>query len=82
MNVMQVNPEGTAEEVALRGIEAMETFFREIGMPTSIHELGIEPGEEDLKLMAHKCSIASKGSKGSAKVLHEKDMYKIYKAAL
>lgn len=82
MNVMQVNPEGTAEEVALRGIEAMETFFREIGMPTSIHELGIEPGEENLKLMAHKCSIASKGSKGSAKVLHEEDMYKIYKAAL
>ena len=82
MNVMQVDPEGTADDVALRGIEAMEDFYREIKMPTSIHELGIDPGDEELKLMAHKCSIGCKGSKGSAKVLHEEDMYKIYKTAL
>ena len=30
MNVMQVDPEGTANDVALRGIEAMEDFYREI----------------------------------------------------
>lgn len=82
MNVMQVDTEGTADDVAVRGIEAMEEFYREIGMPTSIHELGIKPTEEDLKTMAHKCSVACKGSKGSAKVLHEEDMYQIYKAAL
>ena len=82
MNVMQVDPEGTADDVALRGIEAMEDFYREIKMPTSIHELGIDPGDDELKLMAHKCSIGCKGSKGSAKVLHEEDMYEIYKAAL
>ena len=76
MNVMQVDPEGTADDVALRGIEAMEDFYREIKMPTSIHELGIDPGDDELKLMAHKCSIGCKGSKGSAKVLHEEDMYK------
>ena len=82
MNVMRVDPEGTADDVALRGIEAIEDFFRELKMPTSIHELGIDPTDEELKLMAHKCSIGCKGSKGSAKVLHEEDMYKIYKAAL
>ena len=82
MNVMQVDPEGTADDVALRGIEAMEDFYREIKMPTSIHELGIDPGDDELKLMAHKCSIGCKRSKGSAKVLHEEDMYEIYKAAL
>ena len=82
MNVMRVDPEGTADDVALRGIEAIEDFFRELKMPTSIHELGIDPGDDELKLMAHKCSIGCKGSKGSAKVLHEEDMYKIYKAAL
>ena len=82
MNVMQVDPEGTADDVALRGIEAMEDFYREIKMPTSIHELCIDPGDDELKLMAHKCSIGCKGSKGSAKVLHEEDMYEIYKAAL
>lgn len=82
MNVMQVDTEGTADDVALRGIETMENFFREIKMPTSIHELGIVPTDEELKLMAHKCSIGCKGSKGSAKVLHEEDMYQIYKMAL
>ena len=82
MNVMQVDPEGTADYVALRGIDALEDFLREIKMPTSIHELGIDPGDDELKLMAHKCSIGCKGSKGSAKVLHEEDMYEIYKAAL
>ena len=82
MNVMRVDPEGTADDVALRGIEAIEDFFRELKMPTSIHELGIDPTDEELKLMAHKCSIGCKGSKGSAKVLHEEDMYEIYKAAL
>ena len=29
----------SAEETALAGIEALERFFRAIGMPTSIHEL-------------------------------------------
>ncbi|MFQ9345300.1 MAG: iron-containing alcohol dehydrogenase [Coprococcus sp.] len=63
MNVMQVDPEGTADDVALRGIEAMEDFYREIKMPTSIHELGIDPGDDELKLMAHKCSIGCKGKR-------------------
>lgn len=82
MNVMQVDPEGTADDVAIKGIEAMEAFYREIKMPTSIHELGINPTDEQLREMAHKCSIGCKGSKGSAKVLHEEDMYQIYKAAI
>ena len=49
MNVMRVDPEGTAD-VALRGIEAIEDFFKtELKMPTSIHELGIDPTDEELK---------------------------------
>lgn len=44
--------------------------------------LGLILQMKNWKLMAHKCSIGCKGSKGSAKVLHEEDMYKIYKAAL
>ena len=67
--------------MALKGIEAVEDFFRKINMPTSMTELGIKPTEEELKLMAHKCSVASGGKKGSAKVLVEEDMLAIYKMA-
>ena len=81
IEVMGVKEEGSKEEVALKGIEAVEDFFRKINMPTSMTELGIKPTEEELKLMAHKCSVASGGKKGSAKVLVEEDMLAIYKMA-
>lgn len=81
IEVMDVADEGSKEEVALKGIEAVEDFFREIHMPTSLTELGIQPTEEELELMAHKCSVASGGKKGSAKVLVEEDMLAIFKMA-
>lgn len=82
IEVMDIKEEGSKEEVALKGIEAVEEFFREIHMPISMTELGIHPTKEELELMAHKCSIASGGKKGSAKVLVEEDMLEIYKMAL
>lgn len=81
-NVMGVAKEGTDEEIALKGIEAMEEFYRTIDMPTSIKGLGISPTQEELELMARKCSIATGGKKGSAKVLNEQDMLAIYKMAM
>lgn len=81
VNVMGVLAEGSDEEIALKGIEAMEDFYRSIDMPTSFGELGITPTEEELKELAHKCSIACGGSQGSAKVLYEEDMLAIYKMA-
>ena len=82
VNVMDVAEEGTDEQIALKGIEKMEEYFRAIHMPTSMKELGIEPTEEQLRTMANMCSVACGGSNGSAKVLYEEDMYRIYKAAL
>lgn len=81
IEVMDVKEKGSKEEVALKGIEAVEDFFRKIHMPTSMTELGIEPTEEELELLAHKCSIASGGKKGAAKVLVEGDMLAIYRMA-
>lgn len=81
IEVMGVKAEKTQEETALKGIEAVEAFFRKIHMPTSMTELGIEPTGEELEIMAHKCSIASGGKKGSAKVLMQKDMLAIYHMA-
>ena len=59
----------------------MEDFYRAIHMPTSFSELNLNPTEEEMKTMAHKCSLAVGGSKGSAKVLDESDMLKIYEMA-
>ena len=67
--------------VALDGIEALERFFKKIGMPTSLRELGIEPTDEEIKLLAHKAAIACGGTKGSAKVLGEEDFAKILEMA-
>ena len=80
--VMKVSEEGTDEEIALRGIEAMEDFYREIKMPVNLKELGIAPSEEELKEMAHKCALGVGGASGSARVLREGDMYEVLKAAL
>ena len=79
LQVMQVEAGTNAEETALKGIEALEAFFRRIDMPTTMKELGVEPTEEQLLELAEKCSIASGGKKGSAKVLEEKDMLEIYR---
>ena len=79
--VMGTENEGTDEEIALNGIEAMEQFYRSIDMPISMHELGISPTEEQMKEMARRCAAAAGGHKGSAKVLYEKDMLEIYRMA-
>lgn len=74
--------EGPDDRVALAGIEQMESFYHSIGMPISIHELGITPTDDQLKQMARLCARGCGGHQESAKVLDEEDMYRIYKAAL
>ena len=81
-NVMGVAQQGSEEETALKGIEAMEDFYRSIDMPTNMRELGIAPTEEQMKTMAHMCSLAAGGCKGSARKLYEEDMLEIYRMAL
>ena len=81
VQAMGVRPSGTREELALKGIEAAEEWFASLGLPTSIKQLGVNPSDGDLKEMAKACAAHSGGSKGTCKVLHEEDMYNIYKAA-
>ena len=82
VNVMDVEERGGDEEIALCGIEAMEEFYRSIHMPTNLRELGVNPTEEELALMAKKCAIGVGGAMGSAKVLNEQDMLNIYRASM
>lgn len=81
LKVHQITPGATDEETALHGIKAQEAFYRSIGMPTSLKELGVSPTDEQMREMAQRCLIASGGPSGSAMVLHEEDMYQIYKMA-
>ncbi|MDY6335052.1 MAG: iron-containing alcohol dehydrogenase, partial [Lachnospiraceae bacterium] len=72
----------TADEtLALRGIEDMEEFFREIKMPTNLRELGVDATDEQLAEMARKCAEGVGGCVGSAKKLREEDMLAIYRAS-
>ena len=80
-NVMGVAESGSDEQIALKGIEAIEAFFRSINMPTSLRELGVDATPEELKKMAAMCAVAAGGQQGSAKVLREKDMLTIYQMA-
>lgn len=81
VNVMGVENTGAPEDVALKGIQAMEDFYRSIQMPTCFSELGIAPTQEQLSTMAHMFHIACGGKKGAAKVLQEADFLKIYEMA-
>lgn len=81
LNVMGVENKGSDEQIALAGIEAMESFYHSIGMPVNMKELGLDPTEEQILEMARRCALATGGQKGSAKVLKEADMAQIYRMA-
>ena len=69
------------EQIALLGIDALEDFFRQIGMPVTLHELGVDPTDEQILEMASACARSHGGSKGSARRLYEEDFAEIYRRA-
>lgn len=82
VNVMGVNPSEDSRATALAGIEAMEAFYRDIDMPVSIKELlGREVSDDEISLMADKCSRDGSLIIGSFKKLDRQDMVNIYLAA-
>lgn len=71
-----------AEATAEAGIQAMEAFYRSIGMPSSIKELiGRDITDAEIEEMADKCSTYGTQTVGSLKVLKREDMIAIYKMA-
>lgn len=82
VNIMGVpNNFRDAEATALEGIAAMESFFRHIGMPTSISGLGVQLTDEKIKELAYKCSFSNTRTIGQFKVLNTTDMENIYRLA-
>ena len=82
-NVMGVDTTGMSDlEAAEAGIQAMEAFFRSIGMPTNIHDLiGKEISDAEIADMADKCSTGDSHTVGGLKTLRMADMVEIYKMA-
>ena len=80
-HVMGVEPQETEQKTAEAGIAAMEDFYREIKMPTSLAELGIAPTDEQIRELAEKCNAAVRGNLGKVKHLNVEDMIAIYTAA-
>lgn len=66
------------EELGRAGIERTREWFREIGAPTRLREVGI--GEERLEEMAER--VARRGPIGSVKVLTKEDILTIYRRSL
>lgn len=72
---------GAEEKIALEGIEAMEAFFKSIGMPTRISDMDIHLTDEQIKELAYKCSFNNTRTIGGFKALNIDDMEKIYQMA-
>lgn len=81
VQVMGVRPCGTRQEIAREGIDAFNAFLKEIGMPTTLTELGVNPTAEQYKLMAERCAATGNGKKGSAKILYADDIERILRNA-
>ena len=83
VNVMGVTNDFTdPRATALRGIEAIEHFFQQIGMPTSIPALiGRKVTDEEIETLVAKCSRGGKMNIGAMEVLNSADMTAIYRLA-
>ena len=67
----------TDEELALAGIQALADFIREIGLPTTLQELGLRD-ESMLKEIADSCGISA----GSYKKMTHEEILEIFRECL
>ncbi|WP_346935178.1 iron-containing alcohol dehydrogenase [Clostridium sp.] len=74
--VFNIN-EGNDEEKALKGIESLRNFYKEIGAPITLKEVGVK--NEDLSFIADNAAILA--PLGTLKPLYRDDIYKILEIA-
>ncbi len=71
-NVWGIAPKGSDEETALAGINALSSFIKEIGLPTTFAGLGI-PADTDFRAIADSTNITA----GCCKKLTHDEIYDI-----
>jgi len=64
------------ERVIHEGLNRLKTYYRSLGLPVSLSDLGI--GEDRLHEMAEKCVLHSGGTVGNFRKLTSEDIYQIY----
>lgn len=75
VNVWGISTEGkTEEEIASAGVTALADFIKEIGLPTTFRELGIDE-KTDFKAIADSCAIAP----GSYRNMTHEEILEIFK---
>lgn len=75
VNVWGISPDGkTDEELACAGVEALADFIQEIGLPTTLRELGVNE-TIDLEAIANSCNLAP----GSFKKMTHEEILEIFK---
>jgi len=81
VRVMDVPADADGEDaLCLKGIEAMEAFFHEIGMPVNVAEMSIRLTDAQIEEMAKKAYEGSGTIYGFRKI-EEEDMRRIYEMA-
>ncbi|MDX9800482.1 MAG: iron-containing alcohol dehydrogenase [Spirochaetia bacterium] len=79
-NVWDVPEEfGDDVETALEGIKRLENFFKVIGLPVRLNELGVPEDISKYELMAQRC--VAPGPQGQFFKIHKDDAVEIYKIA-
>lgn len=79
VRVFDVNPEGkTSEEVALEGIERLQSFWSSLGAPSRLADYDID--DSQLEVIADKAMF--NGEFGRFKVLNREDVLAILRASL
>lgn len=69
------------EDAALAGIHSMELFYRSIGMPASVKEMGIDLTDEQIEKLADKGTDGNTKTLGNFKKLNKSDLVKIFNLA-
>ena len=82
VQVMGVAPAESDEATARAGIEAVEAYYRSVGMPTNLRELGVSPTEQQITRMAESAASVGGGRIGVVRRLDANDIAAIYRAAL
>ena len=80
VRVMGVSPQATDEQTAIKGIDALEAFLKEMGLPVRLSEIGITP---DLFPVLADRALQTAGSErvGGVSHLTREEVIEIYRLA-
>jgi hypothetical protein len=83
VNVMGVtNDFAHPDETAEKGIQTLEEWYHQIGMPINLHELlGREISDEEIDVLVDKCSRGGTITVGAMEVLDQEAMRTVYQMA-